>query len=121
VSNKINDLTTSVTAGRSSGAVAPARDVAAGGPAAPAAAPGEVHITDTATQLAALELSLRDSPAVDPARVAELRSAIEQGRYTVRPQHVATQLMQMELALGELGSGSAAPAAATPPASASAE
>lgn len=103
MSNKINDLTTNVTAGRPS-AVTPVRDaVTGGGNAAPPSAPGEVHITDTASQLASLEQSLRDAPAVDSARVAQLRSAIEQGRYTVDSEHVATQLMQMERALAGLG------------------
>jgi len=103
VSNKINDLTTNVTAGRPS-AVVPVRDaVSGGGNAAPAPATGEVHITDTASQLASLEQSLRDSPAVDSARVAQLQSAIEQGTYQVNSEHVATQLMQMERALAALG------------------
>jgi negative regulator of flagellin synthesis FlgM len=103
VSNKINDLTTNVTAGRPS-AVTPVRDaVTSGGNAAPAPATGEVHITDTAAQLASLEQSLRDSPAVDSAKVAQLQSAIEQGTYQVNPEHVATQLLQMERALAGLG------------------
>jgi negative regulator of flagellin synthesis FlgM len=108
VSSKINDLTTSVTAGRTSGTAAPSRDVPAGSAsgAAPADATGEVHITDTASQLVAIEQSLRDSPAVDSARVSSLRSAIEQGTYTVQPDHVATQLLQMERALRSVPDGS---------------
>jgi len=103
VSNKINDLTTNVTAGRPS-AVTPVRDaVTGGGNAAPPSATGEVHITDTSIQLASLEQSLRESPVVDAGKVAQLRSAIEQGTYTVNPEHVATQLMQMEHALAGLG------------------
>ena len=102
MSNKINDLTTNVTPGRAS-AVVPTRDVVTGGSnAAPAPATGDVHITDTASQLASLEQALRDSPAVDSAKVAQLRSAIEQGTYQVNPEHVATQLMQMERALAGL-------------------
>lgn len=103
MSSKINDLTTNVSPGRTS-AVVPTRDaVTSGGNAAPAPATGEVHITDTASQLAALEQSLRAAPAVDAARVAQLQSAIEQGRYTVNSDHVATQLVQMERALAGLG------------------
>ena len=102
MSSKINDLTTNVTPGRTS-AVVPARDVVSGGGnAAPPPAKGDVHITDTASQLAALEQALREAPAVDPARVAQLQSAIEQGRYTVNSDQVATQLMQMERALAGL-------------------
>jgi negative regulator of flagellin synthesis FlgM len=109
VPNKINDLTTSVSTGRASGTVAPSRDVAAGAAAeTPAPAAGEVHITDTATQLVALEQSLRDSPAVDSARVATLRNAIEQGTYSVQPEQIATQLLQMEHALRGLPDDQAA-------------
>ena len=105
MSNKINDLTTNVTAGHAS-AVVPTRDVVTGGGnAAPAPAPGEVHITDTASQLASIEQSLRDAPAVDSARVAQLQSAIEQGSYTIDPEHIATQLINMERALAQLSGG----------------
>jgi negative regulator of flagellin synthesis FlgM len=111
VSSKINDLTTSVTSGQASGGVAPSRDGSSGVSASTAAlASGDVHITGTATTLAGLEQALRDSPAVDPARVAILQSAIEQGQYTVQPEHVATQLLQMERALR--GLPDAQPAAA---------
>lgn len=78
---------------------APLRDSAA--PAASASAPGDVHITDSASRLASLEQAVRSLPAVDPARVAQFRSAIEQGTYTVQPQHVADQLIQLEHALGQ--------------------
>lgn len=105
MSSKINDLTTNVSAGGSSGAVAPAREVSPGANVLQQSGSGEVHITDTATQLAALEQTLRESPAVDPARVALFRSAIEQGTYAVKPEHVATQLMQMEHALSGLPEG----------------
>lgn len=103
MSNKINDLTTNVTAGGPS-AVVPTRDVVTGGGnAAPAPTQGEVTITDTASRLASIEQSLRDAPAVDSAKVAQLQSAIEQGRYTVDADNVASQLMQMERALAALG------------------
>jgi negative regulator of flagellin synthesis FlgM len=121
VPNKINDLTTSVAAGRSSATVAPASATDASAAAAPSAAAGEVHITDTATRLAALEQSLRDSPAVDSARVEQLRSAIEQGRYTVEPVQVARQLVQMEHALGVLGTSAAGSATDSPAVSSAAE
>jgi negative regulator of flagellin synthesis FlgM len=75
-------------------------------PAGSASSPaGDVHITDSASQLATLEQTLRSLPAVDPARVAQFQTAIEQGTYTVQPQHVADQLMQLEQALGQLPRG----------------
>src|ERR1700747_1376729 len=61
------------------------------------------HTPDPATHLPPLEQSLREPFAVDSARVAQLQSAIEQGRYTVDAGNVASQLMQMERALASLG------------------
>ncbi len=107
--NSINGLNTPPASAGSGSSVARTRDAAQ--PAAPAAqsaaggAPaGDLHITDTATRLAALEQSVRELPAVDQARVDELRSAIEQGRYVVRPENVANRLLQMESALKRLAS-----------------
>jgi negative regulator of flagellin synthesis FlgM len=64
-----------------------------------------VQITGAARQLADLEQKLRDLPAVSEERVAQLSAAIEQGTYTVRPQHIADQLMSLERALGNLPEG----------------
>jgi negative regulator of flagellin synthesis FlgM len=61
-----------------------------------------VQITGTARQLANLEQTVRDLPAVNETRVAQVRSAIEQGTYVVRPQHIADQLLQVEHALKQL-------------------
>ncbi len=117
--NKINELggatpgaSASLGAPRTPGTVASGSDPAA---AQPSAAAGDVHITDTASFLASLEPALRGAPAVDAAKVAAIRTAIEQGQYTVQPEHVATQLMQIERALGQLR-GSAQPAPAIVPA-----
>ena len=62
----------------------------------------DVQITGTARTLASLEQTLRDVPVVNQARVAALRTAIEQGTYAVRPEHIADQLMQLEQVLGAL-------------------
>ena len=62
----------------------------------------DVHITDVASQLAALEQSVRDLPAVDDARVASIRGAISQGTYQVSSEHVAERLTQLEQALAPL-------------------
>jgi negative regulator of flagellin synthesis FlgM len=61
-----------------------------------------VQITGTARQLADLEQKVRDLPAVNSERVSQLRSAIEQGTYTVRPEHIANQLMSLEGDLAKL-------------------
>jgi negative regulator of flagellin synthesis FlgM len=61
-----------------------------------------VQITGTARRLADLEQQIRDLPAVNETRVSHIRNAIEQGAYTVRPQHVADQLMSLERDLRRL-------------------
>ncbi|MGH8180753.1 MAG: flagellar biosynthesis anti-sigma factor FlgM [Steroidobacteraceae bacterium] len=107
MANKINGLSSDpapVGAGRPAAKV---RDAATGGSSASTAnsatePSGDVHITDSASQLATLEQTLRSMPAVDEARVAQFRTAIDQGTYTVRPQQVADQLMQLEHSLGQL-------------------
>jgi negative regulator of flagellin synthesis FlgM len=111
MSNKISGLSGSPAASIGAGRAAEkTRDPVTGGSPAPDAstaspATGDVHITDSASQLASLEQAVRSLPAVDPARVAQFSSAIEQGTYTVQPQHVADQLMQLEQALGQLPEG----------------
>ena len=108
MSHKINDLqgsgptaSTSLGGSRTAGATAVGSNT---GPAPAEAAPStaEVHITDTASRLANLEPALRGAPAVDAARVAAIRAALEQGHYAIRPDHIAAGLVQMEQALGQL-------------------
>ncbi len=62
----------------------------------------DVQITGTARQLADLDQHVRNLPDVNEQKVAQLRSAIEQGTYQVRPQHIADQLMSLEKSLGSL-------------------
>lgn len=54
-----------------------------------------VQITGAARQLAALEQAVKSLPIVDEARVAEVRQAIEEGRYHVAPERIAEKLLQM--------------------------
>lgn len=63
----------------------------------------DVQITGTARQLADLDQHVRSLPDVNEAKVAQLRSAIEQGTYQVRPQHIADQLVSLERSLGSVG------------------
>jgi negative regulator of flagellin synthesis FlgM len=110
MSNKISSLSGSPAASIGAGSAAgKPRDPVTGGSSAPAdtspSAVGDVHITDSASQLASLEQAVRSLPAVDPARVAQFSSAIERGTYTVQPQHVADQLMQLEQSLEQLPEG----------------
>jgi negative regulator of flagellin synthesis FlgM len=61
-----------------------------------------VQITGSARQLAELEQKVRDLPQVDEGRVSDIRAAIEQGSYTVRPQQIADKLVSLERALSNL-------------------
>jgi negative regulator of flagellin synthesis FlgM len=108
MSNKINGLSGSPAAPIGAGRpTEQTRDPVTGGglPAGSVVSGGDVHITDSASQLASLEQTLRSLPAVDPVRVAQLQTAIEQGTYTVQPQHLADQLLQLEKALGQMTEG----------------
>jgi negative regulator of flagellin synthesis FlgM len=109
MSNKISGLSSDLTPIGAGRPAQKARDAATGSSSSEAdvasAATGDVHITDSASQLATLEQTLRSLPAVDEARVAQFRTAIEQGSYTVQPQQVADQLMQLERSLSQLPEG----------------
>jgi negative regulator of flagellin synthesis FlgM len=105
VSGKINGIDgtqiASVGAGRP---VQRSQDAVSGGASGNTSNDGSqnVQITGTARQLADLEQKVRDLPAVNSERVSQLQSAIEQGTYTVRPEHIADQLMSLERALSKL-------------------
>lgn len=101
--SKIDGLDGSRPASPGAGRVSRRSQASSGSAAGGAAGATEsVHITDTAAQLAALEKAVSDLPAVDESRVAALRTAIEQGTYTVSPDKVADQLMQFEQTLEPL-------------------
>jgi negative regulator of flagellin synthesis FlgM len=103
-----------VGAGR---AVQRPQDAAAGGTQNPASSGGnseDVQITGPARQLANLEQALKDVPAVNDARVAQVSNSIEQGTYSVNSRHVADQLIQMEKALKGVADGSDADSEAAP-------
>ena len=99
--------TPSVGAGRSAAGGGPQRPQEAGSSGTSSTASGggatqDVQITGAARQLATLEQTLRDLPAVNQTRVAQITNSIEQGTYTVNPQQIADRLIQLEQALGQL-------------------
>ncbi len=91
----------SVGAGRP---VQRSQDAVSGGTSADTSKDGShnVQITGTARQLADLDQKVRSLPDVNEERVSQLRTAIEQGTYQVRPQHIADQLMSLERTLSNL-------------------
>lgn len=70
---------------------------AAGTPARRGAgATDAVSVTGTAAGLLALEQAVAEVPAVDSARVAELRAAIADGTYSIDYERTAAKLLQLE-------------------------
>jgi negative regulator of flagellin synthesis FlgM len=105
VPTKISGLDSkqTVSVGASRSVQRPQNAVSGGTGSAPGSAGGsDVQITGTARQLATLEQAVRDLPAVNEARVTQIRTAIEQGTYTVQPEHIADRLIQLEQALHRL-------------------
>ena len=52
-----------------------------------------VNITPVASQLNAIENQLKTAPAVDTERVAEIRQAIKEGRFSINPEAIADKLV----------------------------
>lgn len=70
--------------------------------ASPAAASSDtVALTSGAQLLERLEKSLETLPAIDSQRVAEVRSAIENGDYEIDAQAIADAMIRLERSFGE--------------------
>ena len=66
-------------------------------PAEAAVAAGSpVRITDQARQLASLEQAVQSMPVVNESRVAQIRLALEEGRYQINPERIADRLLRTE-------------------------
>lgn len=77
-------------------AVSRTGDAASGPAQAPVAGGSPVRITDQARQLASLEQAVQSLPVVNEARVAQIRLALEEGRYLVNPERIADKLLRTE-------------------------
>lgn len=65
-----------------------------GGTAGEAASADSVSLSPLSSQLQALESSLANSEVVDTQRVAEIKQAISDGKFTVNPEVVADKLIE---------------------------
>ena len=68
----------------------------------PAGTPGQtdrISLTGQARQLQELEARLASQPVVDSQRVEAVRSAVENGTFTINPHRIADKLMSLEEAL----------------------
>jgi negative regulator of flagellin synthesis FlgM len=79
-------------------------DTAGASPSA-RSADSEVQITGSASLLASVAQQLQGMPSIDEARVAQFRTAIDNGSYTVQPGAVADHLMQLEQSLAQISGG----------------
>ena len=106
MSSKIGGVDSTSTAALSTGRSNTQRssDAASGGTQASGGSSNgeDVQISGGARNLASLEQAVKDMPAVNTAKVAQISSAIEQGTYTVNSQHIADRLMQMDKELSRL-------------------
>lgn len=67
----------------------------------PAGASDTVEVTSSGRLLESLEKSLKDLPAIDEARVAEVRTAIENGNYEIDSEALADAIIRFERGFGE--------------------
>jgi len=109
VSSKIGGVASTSTAALSTGRANTQRsqDAAGGGTQASGGsntASENVQITGAARNLASLEQAVKDLPAVNTAKVAQISTAIEQGTYTVNSKDIANKMMQMDKELSRLPS-----------------
>ncbi len=85
----------------SKGTVTPDAGAPAASKAASAGAADTVELTSRARLLERLEKSLADQPAVDVARVAEVKAAIESGDYEINADAIADAMIRFEQSLGD--------------------
>jgi len=58
-----------------------------------------ISLTGEARQLQELEAQLASQPVVDSQRVEAVRSAVENGTFTINPERIAEKLMSLEEAM----------------------
>lgn len=74
----------------------------AGESAAAHGAADRISLTGEARQLQELEAQLASQPVVDSQRVETVRSAVENGTFSINPERIADKMMSLEEALTDL-------------------
>jgi negative regulator of flagellin synthesis FlgM len=74
----------------------------AGESAAAQGAADRISLTGEARQLQELEAQLASQPVVDSQRVETVRSAVENGTFSINPERIADKMMSLEEALTDL-------------------
>ena len=99
--NRIAPLVT-----HTSGQGAPVDNQRTGGSSTPAgqsehakSSTDQVSLTGEARQLQELESQIASAPVVDSKKVEAVRTAVENGTFTVNPERIAEKLVSLELAL----------------------
>ena len=94
VGNKVDETSVDRKVSRDSGST--------GGPVKdPVSTNDTVELTSSAKLLERLEKSLVSLPAVDSTRVAEITTAIENGRYQIDADAIAEAMIRFEQLLGD--------------------
>jgi len=69
--------------------------------ASPASSNDTVNLTSSAKLLERLDKTLASLPAVDSARVAEIKTAIENGDYQIDADAIAKAMIRLDRSFGE--------------------
>ncbi len=94
VGNKVDETSINRKVTRDSGSqTSPTRD--------PASTNDTVELTSSAQLLERLEKKLASLPAVDAGRVAEIKTAIENGEYEIDADAIAAAMIRFDRALGD--------------------
>lgn len=101
MTTKIGGFDSSPVPVSTGGTVKRGEDAAVGAQSSKAAVASDTQITESARQLAALEQTVRDLPAVDEAKVASLRDSIQNGLYQIDSGRIADKLLQLEHSLSQ--------------------
>ncbi len=94
IGNKVDEAGTSSKVSKDSAAPEKAS-------ASPAPATDTVNLTSDAKLLERLDKTLASLPAVDSARVAEIKAAIENGEYQIDADAIADAMIRLDLTLGD--------------------